>query len=230
VGGKDADFLMEDMPEAVDETLEGANRVTEIVRAMKEFAHPGSQSKSAVDVNRVIETSSQVSRNEWKYIAELVLDLDKTIPMVQGYAGPLGQSLLIMFVNSAQAMAEHRSAGDPTKGTIRVTTRHEDGVVEIRVADNGPGIPNSIIDRIFDPFFTTKEVGKGSGQGLSIARSGVVDKHRGEIGRRWQPRCGVCDAASRRWTTGLRELTRQVEPRLPSQGRRHRSEREITVP
>ena len=101
--------------------------------------------------------------------------------MIQGFAGPLGQALLIMVVNSAQAMAEHRGADDRTKGTIRVTTSHKDGVVEIRVADNGPGIPKSIIDRIFDPFFTTKEVGSGSGQGLSIARSVIVDKHQGEI-------------------------------------------------
>ena len=166
---------------AVDESLEGARRVAEIVRAMKEFAHPGSQTKSTVDVNRVIETTLQVSRNEWKYVADLVLDLDDNLPTIEGHGGPLGQSLLIMFVNSAQAIAEHRNTAEDGKGTIRVSTRHLDGAVEIRVADNGPGIPQEIIERIFDPFFTTKEVGKGSGQGLSIARSVVVDKHGGKL-------------------------------------------------
>jgi signal transduction histidine kinase len=177
----DCDFLMEELPDAVDETLEGAKRVAEIVRAMKEFAHPGSQDKSSVDINRVVETTMQVSRNEWKYVAELELDLDPELPLVQGLAGPLGQILLVMFVNSAQAMAEVRNLDEDGKGTIRVSTRADGDVVELRVADNGPGIPKSIVDQVFDPFFTTKEVGTGSGQGLSIARSVVVDKHQGEI-------------------------------------------------
>lgn len=177
----DVDFLMEELPDAVDETLEGAKRVAEIVRAMKDFAHPGSQEKSSVDVNRVVETTMQVSRNEWKYVANLELDLDTDVPLIEGLAGPLGQILLIMFVNSAQAMAEVRNLDEDGKGTIRVSTRQDNDMVEIRVVDNGPGIPQSIVDRVFDPFFTTKDVGVGSGQGLSIARSVVVDKHQGEI-------------------------------------------------
>jgi signal transduction histidine kinase len=177
---QDCDFLLEELPDAIDETLEGAQRVAEIVRSMKEFAHPGSQSKSSVDVNRVVQTTMQVSRYEWKFVADIELDLDESAPIIQGHGGPLGQSLLIMFVNSAQAMAEHRSESDG-KGTIKVTTSRQDGWVEIRIADNGPGIPEEIVERIFDPFFTTKEVGKGSGQGLSIARSVVVDKHHGEM-------------------------------------------------
>ena len=177
----DCDFYFEEIPEAIDETLEGANRVAEIVRAMKEFAHPGSQDKSSVDVNRVVETTMQVSRNEWKYVSNVELDLEPDLPIIQGHAGPLGQSLLIMLVNSAQAMADHRNVDEDGKGTIKVSTRADDGVVEIRVADNGPGIPQAIADQVFDPFFTTKDVGKGSGQGLSIARSVVVDKHQGEI-------------------------------------------------
>lgn len=177
----DCDFYFEETPQAIDETLEGANRVAEIVRAMKEFAHPGSESKSAVDVNRVVETTMQVSRNEWKYVAEMELELEPGLPLIEGLAGPLGQSLLILFVNAAQAMAEHRNVDDDGKGLIRVETAHTDDFVEIRVADNGPGIPARIRDQIFDPFFTTKDVGVGSGQGLSIAWSVVVDKHQGRI-------------------------------------------------
>jgi signal transduction histidine kinase len=178
---EDCDFLLEELPHAIEETIEGAQRVAEIVKAMKEFAHPGSRGKTTVDINRVVQTTMQVSRNEWKYVADLELDLDDSIPTIEGLPGPLGQSLLIMFVNSAQAMAEHRDVNIEGKGTIRVSTSHADGVVEIRVADNGPGIPDSVVDRIFEPFFTTKDVGKGSGQGLSIAHSVVVDKHQGEI-------------------------------------------------
>jgi len=177
---KDLEFLMEEVPIAVEETLDGANRVAEIVRAMKEFAHPGSDTKTSVDINRVIRTTAQVSRNEWKYVAELELDLDENLPLIQGLPGPLGQTLLIMIVNSAQAIGGHRGH-DAGKSHIRVSSRVDGEHVEIRVADNGPGIPPEIANRIFDPFFTTKDVGKGSGQGLSIARSVIVDKHQGEV-------------------------------------------------
>ncbi len=174
-------FLIEEIPDAAAETLEGARRVAEIVRAMKDFAHPGWDSKSSVDINHVIKTTAQISRNEWKYVAEMELDLDDTIPQVPALAGPLGQSLLILFVNSAQALRDQGRGEASGMGKIRVATSLRGDFVEIRVADDGPGIPPAIVDRIFDPFFTTKDVGKGSGQGLSIARSVVVDKHGGEI-------------------------------------------------
>jgi signal transduction histidine kinase len=177
----DCDFLLEEIPDALEETLEGANRVAEIVMAMKEFAHPGSAAKETVQVNRVVRTATAVSKNEWKYVAEVELDLAEDLPPIEGFTGPLGQSLLILLVNAAQAMAEHRDVTTAGKGTIRVTTSHTTEHVEIRVADNGPGIPDHIKGRIFEPFFTTKEVGAGSGQGLSIAHSMIVDQHQGTI-------------------------------------------------
>jgi signal transduction histidine kinase len=178
---KDCWYLLEEMPDAVAETMEGARRVAEIVRAMKDFAHPGSEEKHLVDINRLVRTTVEVSRNEWKYTAELTLDLDDELPEIMAHAGPLGQALLIMIVNGAQALEQQGAGGGAEKGTIRISTALTQGIVEIRVADDGPGIPPEILDRIFDPFFTTKEVGKGTGQGLSIAHSVVVDKHGGEI-------------------------------------------------
>lgn len=178
---RNCEFLLEEVPGAVADTLEGAGRVTEIVRAMKEFAHPGTESTLPLDANRVIETALQVSRGEWKYVADIETDLDPGLPIIEGHPGPLGQVLLVMLVNGAQAIADHRSLASEGKGTIRITTRLLGDFVEIRVADNGPGIPPDIADRIFEPFFTTKGVGKGSGQGLSIAHSVIVDKHNGEI-------------------------------------------------
>ena len=178
---KDCDFLMEDMPDAVEETLEGTKRVAEIVRAMKEFAHPGQEDLTSTDINRVIENTVKVSRNEWKYVAELELALQEDLPQIPALPGPLGQSILIMIVNSAQELAASRAIESEGKGTIKVSTQLIGDVVEIRVADNGPGIPPEILPRIFDPFFTTKEVGTGSGQGLSIAQSVIVDKHNGQI-------------------------------------------------
>jgi signal transduction histidine kinase len=177
----DCEFLMEEIPEAITETLEGTRRVAEIVRAMKDFAHPGWDSKSPVDLNQVIRTTVEVSRNEWKYAAELDLDLDEELPQIAALAGPLGQSILIMIVNSAQALQEQGAGKEADKGRIRIDTARHGDHVEMRIADTGPGIPEDIRGRIFDPFFTTKEVGKGSGQGLSIAHSIIVDKHAGEI-------------------------------------------------
>jgi signal transduction histidine kinase len=177
----DCSYLLEEIPVALSETLEGAGRVAEIVRAMKDFAHPGSEDKHLSDINRVVRTTVEISRNEWKYVADLELDLAEELPEIPAHAGPLGQALLIMIVNSAQALGEQGAGHEEAKGKIRVSTSLQPGHIEIRVADTGPGIPSEVVDRIFDPFFTTKEVGKGSGQGLSIAHSIVVDKHGGHI-------------------------------------------------
>jgi signal transduction histidine kinase len=178
---EDCDFTIEEIPDAVEETLEGTRRVTEIVRAMKEFAHPGQEELTSTDINRVIENTVKVSRNEWKYVAEVELDLAEDLPQIPALPGPLGQSILIMIVNSSQELAANRAIESEGKGTIKVTTRLAGENVEIRIADDGPGIPPEILPRIFDPFFTTKEVGTGSGQGLSIAQSVIVDKHNGQI-------------------------------------------------
>ena len=177
----DLDFIREEVPMAIEQSLEGIDRVAEIVRAMKEFAHPGSSEKTPVDINRNIETTVAVAKNEWKYVADLTLDLDPGLPSVPALAGPLNQSLLIMVVNSAQAIGETIDAGAGERGAIAISTRLEENEAVIRITDDGPGIPERILDRIFDPFFTTKDVGKGSGQGLSIARSVIVDKHRGRL-------------------------------------------------
>ena len=175
----DFDFLVEEIPSALEQTLEGVQRVANIVRAMKDFAHPGLEGKNAVDLNQALQTTGAVSRNEWKYVAEVEFDLDETLPPVPAFSGPLNQAFLILIVNAAQAIEEHRTEGE--MGTIRVSTSHREGWAEIRVADSGPGVPDHILDRIYDPFFTTKEVGKGSGQGLSIARSVVTEQHGGHL-------------------------------------------------
>ncbi|MDJ0662956.1 MAG: GAF domain-containing protein [Acidimicrobiia bacterium] len=178
---EDCDFTLEEIPDAIEETLEGTKRVSEIVKAMKEFAHPGQEELTSTDVNRVIENTVKVSRNEWKYVAEVELDLQEDLPTIPALPGPLGQSILIMIVNSAQELAANRAIESEGQGTIKVSSELVGDVVEIRIADNGPGIPPEVLPRIFEPFFTTKEVGTGSGQGLSIAHSVVVDKHNGKI-------------------------------------------------
>lgn len=180
---QDADlaYLMEEIPRAVEQSLEGVQRVAKIVRAMKDFAHPGSEDKAALDLNRAVETTITVSRNEWKYVADLETDLDPTLPPVLGVAGRLNQVILNLLVNAAHAIQQAVGDGSCGKGKILVTTRHDSNWVELSIRDTGAGIPEAIRGRVFDPFFTTKPVGKGTGQGLALAHSVIVHEHGGRI-------------------------------------------------
>jgi len=175
----DIDFLRKEIPDALAQSLDGVARVSEIVRAMKDFSHPGSKQKRPIDVNAAIGNTLVVARNTWKYVAELETDLAADLPPVPGLPAELNQVLLNIVVNAAQAIAEELPEGE--KGWIRIRTRQDDGNVRIDVSDSGPGMPEEVSTKVFDPFFTTKEVGKGSGQGLAIARSIVVDQHGGTI-------------------------------------------------
>lgn len=177
----DLGYVIKEIPSAIQQALEGTERVTTIVRAMKDFAYPDSGEKTLVDLNKAIQSTVTVSRNEWKYVANLLTDLDPELPPVLCLAGPFNQVILNLIVNAAHAIAEVVKHGNGEKGTITVSSRRVDDWVEIRVSDTGTGIPEAIRGKIFDPFFTTKEVGKGTGQGLAIARSVVVDKHGGTI-------------------------------------------------
>jgi PAS domain S-box-containing protein len=177
----DVEYLSQDIPRAIDQTLEGVERVSRIVRAMKEFSHPGSQEKKAVDLNKAIQTTITISRNEWKYVATMETRLDPDLPLVPCLAGEINQVLLNLVVNSVHAIAEAEQRDGHSMGTITIATRRDGDWVELSVADSGVGIPDHIKERVFDPFFTTKEVGKGTGQGLMLAHTVIVKKHGGKI-------------------------------------------------
>jgi len=176
----DLDYLREEVPKAIAQSSEGVTRIATIVRAMKEFAHPGSDEKACVDLNKAIESTVTVARNEWKYIADLTTDLAPDLPLVPCLLGQFNQVILNLIVNATHAI-DDVVKGTGTKGTISITTRSVDGWAEVRITDSGIGIPEDIRRKIFDPFFTTKEVGKGTGQGLAIAHSVIVEKHHGTI-------------------------------------------------
>ncbi len=176
------DYLAEEIPEAIAQSRDGIGRISSIVRAMKEFSHPASREKRPVDLNRLIETTITVARNEWKYVAEVKTELAADLPPVPCLADEMGQVLLNLLVNAAHAVGEKYGDGEGTgKGTITFRTRLTDGRVEIRIIDTGPGIPAEIREKIFDPFFTTKGIGKGTGQGLAISLDVVVHKHHGTL-------------------------------------------------
>jgi len=177
----DANYLFEEIPKAIDQSLEGVTRVAKIVGAMKEFSHPGTKDKTQLDLNHAIECTLTVARNEWKYVAELETEFDPSLPRIACQPGEFNQVILNLIVNAAHAIADVVGKDGSKKGTIKVQTRNCKDWAEIRIHDTGTGIPDSVRARVFDPFFTTKEIGKGTGQGLAIARSVVVDKHRGTI-------------------------------------------------
>jgi signal transduction histidine kinase len=172
----DLAYLSEQVPAALDRALDGLDRVSTIVRSMKEFSHPDGSDMTHADLNQAITTTLAVARHEYKDVAEVVTDFGE-LPPVQCYLGAINQVVLNLVVNASHAIAD---AVAPRPGRITVRTRCDGGCVTISVTDTGAGIPEAIRDRIFDPFFTTKEVGRGTGQGLAIARS-VVAKHGGEL-------------------------------------------------
>ncbi|MFZ0481733.1 MAG: PAS domain S-box protein [Terriglobales bacterium] len=188
-GNCDLDFVMIEVPRAIDQGLDGARRVAKIVRAMKEFSHPDSADKTATDLNRAIESTITVGRNEWKYVAEMATDFDETMSPVVCYPGDINQVVLNLVVNAAHAIKEKVKNGE--KGQIKVCTRAQGDFAEISVTDTGNGIPEAIRTRVFDPFFTTKEVGKGTGQGLALAYAVVVKKHSGKIWFETEPGRGT---------------------------------------
>lgn len=179
IDGADLDYLRENLPKALDRALEGLQRVATIVRAMKEFAHPSQKEMAAVDLNRAILSTLTVATSEYKYIADLETALGE-LPSVVCHVNDINQVVLNIVVNAAHAISD-RLKGTDRRGTITVGTVHRGDNVVISISDTGGGIPASVQSRIFDPFFTTKEVGRGTGQGLAIARTIVRDKHGGDL-------------------------------------------------
>ncbi len=178
VDAVELDFAREELPLAMGQTLEGAERVASIVRGLKDFAHPMDDPTEYVDLNRAISSSVVVSTSEWKPAAEVKFVPDGTLPSVQGSSGQIHQALLIIIVNAAQAIAEQERSD---LGTIEISTSFDDDSVIVRITDDGPGMTDQVKERIFEPFFTTKEVGTGSGQGLAIAHSAIVGRCGGSL-------------------------------------------------
>ena len=181
---EDADlgFLVEEVPGAIEHSRQGLASIAKIVQAMKEFSHPGSAKVAPVDLNHTLENTAVVARNEWKYLAEMEFALDPELGQVPCLEGDFNQVILNLIVNSAHAIeAKRKAEGSEAMGTIRITTHRGEEWAEISIQDSGCGVPEDLRERIFDPFFTTKEVGKGTGQGLAIARTVVVDKLGGRI-------------------------------------------------
>ena len=174
----DLDFLLDEIPEAIGQANEGLARVSKIVQAVKQFAHPGGQESKAFDVNQAIASTIEVARAQWKYVAELKTDFGDNLPQLTGHLGEFNQIILNLVVNAAQAIEKNGQGGG---GLIEVQTRLDHDAILVDVGDNGCGIPESIRDRIFEPFFTTKDVGEGTGQGLALCYRIMTQGFKGSV-------------------------------------------------
>jgi signal transduction histidine kinase len=172
-------YTTEQVPKALERSLDGLSRVTTLVRSMKEFAHPDQREKAPADLNHALTTTLTIARSEYRYVAEVETDF-APLPAVHCHVSELNQAFLNIIVNAAHAIGDVVK-GTEAKGRIRVTTRRDGDSVAIAISDTGGGIPESVRSKIFEPFFTTKQVGQGTGQGLPIARSVVVQKHGGSL-------------------------------------------------
>jgi PAS domain S-box-containing protein len=188
----DLDYLFEQVPTAINETIEGVDRISKIVRAMKEFSHPGGKEKTSADLNKAIESTVTVARGQWKYVADMKLNLDPELPRVPCFLGEFNQCVLNLLINAAHAIGDKLKEKPGGLGLITVGTRRDGAWVEISVRDTGTGIPESARPHIFEPFFTTKEVGKGTGQGLSMVYCNIVKKHGGQVAFETEAGVGTC--------------------------------------
>jgi signal transduction histidine kinase len=182
----DLDYTLDNVPLAIESAIDGLERITTIVRSMKEFAHPDQAQKINADLNQAIQSTLVIARNEYKYVAELDTEFGE-LPLIPCHIGEINQAILNLIVNASHAIADVVK-DSATLGKLTIRTRHDGDAVEISIGDTGTGIPIGARDKIFDPFFTTKQVGKGTGQGLAIARSVIVNKHGGTL--RFETECG----------------------------------------
>jgi signal transduction histidine kinase len=177
----DLDFLTEEIPRAIEQSLDGIKRVLTIVSAMRDFSHIDERRMGPADLNKALESTIVLLRNEIKYIADVKTDLDKNLPMIYCCADDMNQVFLNLLINAAHSIAAAAESDDSGRGLITVSSRQHGKDVLISISDTGTGIGPQIQDKVFDPFFTTNQTGKGTGQGLTLARSIVVDKHGGSL-------------------------------------------------
>ncbi len=178
----DLEFVQEEISNAVRESLKGISQVANIVKSVKEFAHPGEPAMELTNLNEAIESTILLSANECKYVADVSSDLCPDLPLVPCIGGKLNQVFLNLIVNAAHAIGDNlRDKKSGNKGQIEVKTHSKGDYVEVEISDTGPGIPDEIHGKLFEPFFTTKEAGRGTGQGLAIAKKIVEQDHHGEL-------------------------------------------------
>lgn len=174
-------YLSEELPRALEQSRAGLEQVAAMIRSIRMLAHPSTRQFQRVKLNSLVEAAIALTRNQWKTVGALDLHLDPSTGTSGCIPAELTSVVVNLIVNAAQAIAERRE-GEPTlPGRITVTTKRVDNENHILVADNGIGIPDAVKHRVFERSFTTKAPGKGTGVGLALARTWIVDGHGGRI-------------------------------------------------
>ena len=176
----DLDFIAEEVPKAIAQSIDGVKRVSAMISAMRDFSHIDERRFAPADLNKAIESTIVILRNEIKYVADVETDLDDNLPSVMCSKDELQQVFLNLIINAAHSIGDSLDQGGK-RGIIKVSSRVEDDCAVFTISDTGTGISPEIREKMFEPFFTTKEPGKGTGQGLSIAQKTVVEKHNGRL-------------------------------------------------
>jgi two-component system NtrC family sensor kinase len=182
------DELIPEVPEALTNARRGVARVTAIVNSVREYAHTSQQAAEPVDINRQIRMAAELARNQYKHDAELTLELGE-LPILPGNADELGRAILNLLINAAQAV--HAARGDGPRGRIGIVSRATPQAIHVEISDTGLGIAPEHRDRVFEPFFTTKPLGQGTGQGLTMARAVIVERHHGTLSFETEPGLGT---------------------------------------
>jgi signal transduction histidine kinase len=186
----DVNYLLEELPSAIQQSRDGVGHVTKIVLAMKEFSHPAAQEKKNIDVARAIDSTVTICRNEWKYVAKVELDVPTGLPSLCCHPGEFNQIILNVVVNAAHAIADKLGPKSEAIGTITLRARATEENMVLEISDTGIGMSDEVKRRIFEPFFTTKEVGRGTGQGLTLVLRCVAN-HGGSIAVESKPGVGT---------------------------------------
>lgn len=187
---EDLDYLKTEAPESIRQSIQGVERISEIVLAIRNFSSQSQDSTKTVDIHAAVKSCVLVTKNEWKKIAGLETDLSPDLPEARMGAGAFNQVMINLIINAAHAIEEAVSTDPGRKGLIRISANVNGPHAEIRVSDNGTGIPEAVRAKIFDPFFTTKKEGKGTGQGLAITKS-IIEEHKGQLSLETQPGKGT---------------------------------------
>jgi PAS domain S-box-containing protein len=186
--GIDLPFLVKEIITAVQETIEGVRQVRDIIVLMKEFAHPGMGSLEPNDLNAVVKGALTICRSRTKNIVSVEADLAMDLPPVACRRTQIQQVIVNLIVNAVEAIEEQ----ERHDGLIQVTTKAVGALCRVEISDNGPGIPEKLREKVFDPFFTTKQVGKGTGQGLALAKDIIIQQHHGRLYLEDKPGFSTC--------------------------------------
>ncbi len=178
---KETAYLLEELPAAISQSLDGISRVSAVTQAMRDFAKPATQNESLVDVNRAISVTQTLLQSKIAGCASVETKLDTSSPSIKGSNGDFCQILLSLVSNALDAIRDRKSKEASFVGCVELTTNVRSDDVVIQVKDNGSGIPAEFHERVYDPFFTTKAIGQGSGQGLATASQLVKQQFRGTI-------------------------------------------------